>query len=38
MKHETDGTQQPGHINRIGEEASAAQPGGLLVQSLIGAS
>jgi len=25
MKHEARGTQQSGHINKIGEEASAAQ-------------
>jgi hypothetical protein len=31
MKHEAHGTQQPRHINKIGEEASTAQRSDSLV-------
>ena len=32
MKHEAHGTQQPGHINKIGEDAGAAQRSDSLMQ------
>ena len=34
MKHEAHGTQQPRHINMIGEGASTAQRSDSLVQSI----
>ncbi|MEI2658336.1 MAG: hypothetical protein V9G16_14725, partial [Nitrosomonas sp.] len=34
MKHEAHGTQQPRHINMIGEGASTAQQSDSLVQSI----
>ncbi|MBX9894708.1 MAG: hypothetical protein K2Y09_05955 [Nitrosomonas sp.] len=34
MKHEAHGTQQPRHINKIGEGASTVQRSDLLVQSI----